>query len=98
MIDISTPISRTCIRLWFTFRLKSLRINMKYLSNSNGRIPALKKWEFTIDVGAPMFYVLYPPLIFFHFSLLPIYFINHSNIYQSPLFVSKSVYKQRCPF
>ena len=40
---------------------------MKYLSNSNGRIPALKKWEFTIDVGTPMFYVLYPPLIFFIF-------------------------------
>ena len=70
---------------------------MKYLSNSNGRIPALKKWQFTIDVGTPMFYVLYPPLIF-SFSLLSIYFINHSNIYQSLLFVSKSVDKQRCSF
>ena len=40
---------------------------MKYLSNSNGRIPALKKWEFIIDVGTPMFYVLYPALIFFIF-------------------------------
>ena len=97
MIEISTPISTTCIRLWFTFRLKSLQIIMKCLSNSNGRIPALKKWEFTIDVGTPMFYVLYPPLIF-SFSLLPIYFINHSNIYQSPLIVSKPVDKQRCPF
>ena len=40
---------------------------MKYLSNSNGWIPALKKWQFTIDVGTPIFYVLYPPLIFFIF-------------------------------
>ena len=40
---------------------------MKDLSNSNERIPVLKKWEFTIDVGIPMFYVLYPPLIFFIF-------------------------------
>ena len=42
---------------------------MKYLSNSNGRIPALKKWEFSIEVGTPMFYVLYPPLIFFSFFI-----------------------------
>ena len=80
-----------------TFRLKSLRTSMKYLSNSIGRIPALKKWDFTIDVG-PQCFTSSIRLWFFHFWLLPIYFINLSNIYQSPLFVSKSVDKQRCPF
>ena len=46
---------------------------MKYLSNSNEWIPALKKWEFTIDVGTTMFYVLYPPLIFSFFIAADIF-------------------------